>query len=118
MKSYDTEMLRWVREPDFNYLGQDFDAVLMAVFDATELCQLLASENLPDRKKHWVIEAMLGLIAEEISKVHADQDQILIQQLSSAFKKSSALCQNTIPEMSASDAILLKEILGGGLASH
>lgn len=107
MKFYDAEMLRWVREPDFTYLEQDMDVVLAAVFDATELCQLLTLQDLPDRKKQWVAMAILGLIDE--GQTH--KDEILVQNLSDALRKVSALCQPMLEELSPADTALLQRIL-------
>lgn len=111
MKENDPEVLRWVREPDFDYIEQDMDVVLLAVFDAAELCGLLRLATLKDKKKQWVVMALVAIMEEEISKPRMERNLVLLKEISNVLREYPNICRGVIPDLGAGSGMLLEQVL-------
>jgi hypothetical protein len=87
------------------------EAVLLEAFDAPELCGLLRLTALKDKKKEWVVMALVGIVEEEISKSRTERDAVLLKEISQVLREFPTLCRRVIPDLGVGSDTLLAQIL-------
>jgi|GEM_PF-2521789 len=108
----DPNLQRWIDDPDFLYLSQDMDLILMSAFTPLQLCQLMRSPKLNDEKKSWVISALVEVVEHHVVQPDGETDQSLLEMIRETLNVCRALCLKTLPDLGVGNDEILASMIG------